>query len=451
MDLFLSWIQQNPDWLLAAFFFIALTETLPIIGWVVPGIGILFSLSAISGSASIPKWEILTSAALGGFLGDFISFMLGRTFREDIYKLPKLRKYQHWFKRGEQFFEKHGTFSIVLGRFFGPLRPIIPLTAGVMELPLKKFLFVSVSVSLPWAIFYCMPGYITGQTLDENQFNLFYIATFMIVLIIAELIIRFLLHLRINPRPEWKNTSITFLFLFLLIVLLAFYGFFDTLEERLADLRSGILSDRLALDKMFALVSLSSSLLMVGIYLMVSVYHLSQSTLLLVRSHLLMISFCIGSYFLAHFVIALFFPNFLPIEINSHFFLTGHTFLAFITTGLVLIPHTLNHTDFKSQPIISYPLQCRILVYWTAFVSIAKVYFQANHLMHTLFSMLLGLFFIFLYYQYLTHTSNKPREHLNHPRLITLICQFILILLVFSAYAFMNINKELELSQTFNI
>ena len=38
-----------------------------------------------------------------------------------------------------QFFERHGGKSVFIGRFLGPIRAVIPLAAGIMQMPRGRF------------------------------------------------------------------------------------------------------------------------------------------------------------------------------------------------------------------------------------------------------------------------------------------------------------------------
>jgi membrane protein DedA with SNARE-associated domain len=53
--------------------------------------------------------------------------------------------------RGIRFFERYGGLSVFIGRFFGPLRAIIPLAAGVLQMPSGRFWFANVTSALVWA------------------------------------------------------------------------------------------------------------------------------------------------------------------------------------------------------------------------------------------------------------------------------------------------------------
>ena len=53
--------------------------------------------------------------------------------------------------RGYLFFERFGTASVFVGRFFGPVRAAIPLVAGIMEMSWRQFWIANIGSALVWA------------------------------------------------------------------------------------------------------------------------------------------------------------------------------------------------------------------------------------------------------------------------------------------------------------
>ncbi|WP_417661987.1 bifunctional DedA family/phosphatase PAP2 family protein [Pseudomonas sp.] len=162
---FTNWLSSNPQWLAAAVLLIALTECLAIVGLIVPGTFLLFAVSALAGSSSLSLGETLLLAYCGGLLGDALSYALGRFFHEDIRRLPGLRQKAHWLTHAENYFQRYGIASLLVGRFIGPLRPMLPMIAGMLNMPLPRFIVVSLVAAAGWAVAYILPGWATGAAL----------------------------------------------------------------------------------------------------------------------------------------------------------------------------------------------------------------------------------------------------------------------------------------------
>jgi membrane protein DedA with SNARE-associated domain len=63
--------------------------------------------------------------------------------------------------------------SVFLGRFFGPVRAVIPLAAGMMEMPSRAFWIANVGSAVPWAFIVVGTGWgghkLARWFLDEQR------------------------------------------------------------------------------------------------------------------------------------------------------------------------------------------------------------------------------------------------------------------------------------------
>ncbi|UAW99165.1 DedA family protein [Halopseudomonas nanhaiensis] len=162
----IAWLSGHTRWLGPAIFLIALLESLAIAGIVVPGVALLFAAAAMAGSAHLSLAGVLAWAFAGAVCGDMISFALGRIFHQDIRRLGLFRKHPQWIDGGEAFFRRYGVLSVLIGRFVGPIRPVIPLVAGMFDMPTWRFVAINLFSAALWAPAYLLPGYVTGSALN---------------------------------------------------------------------------------------------------------------------------------------------------------------------------------------------------------------------------------------------------------------------------------------------
>jgi undecaprenyl-diphosphatase len=165
LDNLTTWLSANPQWLGLAIFLIALFECLALVGILLPGVVLLFSVALLAGSGVLSLWETLALAYAGGFCGDLLSYTLGRRFKHNIPRLPILRRHPQWVMRAELYFRHYGVASLLVGRFIGPLRPLLPLVAGMLNMPLLRFILVSLVAAAGWSVAYLLPGWATGAAL----------------------------------------------------------------------------------------------------------------------------------------------------------------------------------------------------------------------------------------------------------------------------------------------
>jgi len=164
-DTLTLWLSANPQWLGLAIFILACTECLAIVGILVPGTVLLFAVAALAGSGALGLDETLLLAFCGGLLGDCLSYALGRYFHQDIGRLPVLRNHPQWLSSAHGYFARYGVVSLLVGRFIGPLRPMLPMVAGMFDMPFARFFIVSLLAGVGWSIAYMLPGWATGAAL----------------------------------------------------------------------------------------------------------------------------------------------------------------------------------------------------------------------------------------------------------------------------------------------
>ncbi|WP_062267426.1 VTT domain-containing protein [Endozoicomonas arenosclerae] len=170
-----AWLQQHGHWLGPFIALAAFVESLVAIGFIIPGVAVLFALGALAGSGLMEPLPMLIWAFAGAALGDGISFQVGHHLHARIRGYWPFSKHPGWLEKGEQFFEKFGGFSVALGRFIGPIRPVIPAVAGMMDMSPLRFYTINLISSVPWAVAYLMPGYLTGAALKIEVPETFYL------------------------------------------------------------------------------------------------------------------------------------------------------------------------------------------------------------------------------------------------------------------------------------
>lgn len=165
LDSVTGWLTVNPQWLAMAVFVVACVECLAIAGLIVPGTVLLFAVAVLAGSGALSLGETLLLGFLGGVLGDIVSYFLGRHFHQNIRRLPGLRHHPEWIAGAEAYFQRYGIASLLVGRFIGPLRPMLPMVAGMFDMPFPRFAAVSLLAAAGWSVAYLIPGWATGAAI----------------------------------------------------------------------------------------------------------------------------------------------------------------------------------------------------------------------------------------------------------------------------------------------
>ena len=159
----LTWIEHNPSYAGMVVFSMSLAESLAIIGVLIPGVVILFGAGTLIGAGILDFWTMCLWAIAGAIIGDGLSYWLGHHFEYLTQRWRWFRLHPDHLQKGVAFFERYGDLSVALGRFFGPIRAIVPLVAGLMHMPPKRFFVANVLSALVWAPAYLAPGMLFGE------------------------------------------------------------------------------------------------------------------------------------------------------------------------------------------------------------------------------------------------------------------------------------------------
>lgn len=168
-----AWLTQSLDWILAnpvkATLLLALASALEglfIVGLIIPGALLMMAAGAITVAGEISFWPVVLVAGLGAWLGDCLSFYIGWRYRGHLPELARKLRMPGAMARAERFFSRHGGKGVVLGRFIGPIRPLMPAIAGASGMRPLHFTLIDLIAALLWAPAYALPGVLVGATLS---------------------------------------------------------------------------------------------------------------------------------------------------------------------------------------------------------------------------------------------------------------------------------------------
>jgi len=162
ISLIIDYLRAHPALAQVFTFFIALAESLPLIGTIIPGSITMTAIGTLIGSHILPGFSTLAWASVGAFTGDCIGFWVGKRYDQQLRHMWPFKKYPHWLEWSEKFIEKHGGKSIIFGRFVGPARSTVPLVAGLLKLTWPRFAAAGIPSAILWALLYMTPGIALG-------------------------------------------------------------------------------------------------------------------------------------------------------------------------------------------------------------------------------------------------------------------------------------------------
>ncbi|MGJ5175430.1 DedA family protein [Bradyrhizobium oligotrophicum] len=167
LDPLIAFVSDHAGLAYLTLFMAALLEAVPIVGSVVPGTTIILALSALIPGGELTLPWMLAAAILGAVLGDGTAFWVGHRQQREILTAWPFSNYPRLVAQSEAFFHRFGTLAIFFARFVAPIRAVVPITAGALDIPPARFYAVNIPAIVLWACAHVLPGVFAVQLLHR--------------------------------------------------------------------------------------------------------------------------------------------------------------------------------------------------------------------------------------------------------------------------------------------
>jgi membrane protein DedA with SNARE-associated domain len=176
LNTFFEWLKESSSspWFYVIIFVIAVFDSvLPI----VPSetLVIIGGVSAGSGSLSIVL--VILCAGGGDFIGDNLSFFLGREASDWVIK--RRTRTEKGAKQMAKIIEQihdRGGMLLITARFIPGGRTLLTLSCGVTRQPHKWFVGWAVVAASVWSLYASLLGFVGGKSFADNHTKAFLIA-----------------------------------------------------------------------------------------------------------------------------------------------------------------------------------------------------------------------------------------------------------------------------------
>lgn len=147
----------------------AFLETGAFLGFLVPGETMVLFGGVLAGEGTIDLVPLILVVWLSALAGDVCAYLIGRRYGRDF-----LLRHGARFRVGEseievveRFFARHGDLTVLLGRWVGVVRPLVPFMAGSSRLGFTRFIVVDIFATLIWAVVLCVLGALFWRNFDQ--------------------------------------------------------------------------------------------------------------------------------------------------------------------------------------------------------------------------------------------------------------------------------------------
>lgn len=146
-------------------FLLAMAETAAFAGLAVPGETAVVLGGVVAFQGRIPVAAMAAAASLGAIVGDSIGFYLGRRLGTKVLggrlgRMVGKARVESTMNR----IRAGGIRAVILGRFVGVLRAVMPFAAGSSGMSYARFLVASVIGATAWGVGFTLVGYLAGNS-----------------------------------------------------------------------------------------------------------------------------------------------------------------------------------------------------------------------------------------------------------------------------------------------
>lgn len=157
----------------AALCVLVFSETGLLIGLIVPGDSMLFTVGVVAGAGHLNIVLVNVLLMASAIIGDSTGYFLGRKTGPKIFSRSDSRFFkQEYVQRTKRFYERYGGKTIIFARFVPIVRTFAAYIAGVGQMPYLRFLPFSLCGGIGSVFLLTMLGYtLGGQPFVKRNFD----------------------------------------------------------------------------------------------------------------------------------------------------------------------------------------------------------------------------------------------------------------------------------------
>ncbi len=185
-------------------FVIVFFESFPLTFYL-PGDSLLFTTGFLASQEYLNIGILLPVLFVASILGYNFSYFMGHRLRDFIIKSND----RYWFKKRhlehtQDFYDKYGDKTIIIGRFVPIVRSFSPTLAGAAKMKFRKFTFDSVVGGFIWTFGVTLTGYFLGRAIPGTEKYLSPIVIMIILISMSPSIYEYIKARRENKVAQGK-------------------------------------------------------------------------------------------------------------------------------------------------------------------------------------------------------------------------------------------------------
>jgi len=161
-------VQNHGTWIYGLLFLIVFCETGLVVLPLLPGDSLLFTAGVLAGNVNnnLDVGLIIVLLIIAALLGDNTNYFIGKFLAKKgegakLFGIFTIKK--EYIDKTHSFYEKHGSFAIIVARFVPIVRTFAPFVAGVGSMKYSRYITFCVIGAILWVSVITLAGYFLGN------------------------------------------------------------------------------------------------------------------------------------------------------------------------------------------------------------------------------------------------------------------------------------------------
>jgi len=138
------------------------------IGFFFPGDTLLLGAGVFAATGRLPLLPAILVIAVAAILGDNTGYHIGKRYGRRLFRKPDgIIFRQQYVQQAEDFYERHGSKTMLIAHFVPIVRTFAPAVAGVAKMDYKQFFIFDAIGDAAWAAAVTLVGYWFGRRIPN--------------------------------------------------------------------------------------------------------------------------------------------------------------------------------------------------------------------------------------------------------------------------------------------
>ncbi len=178
---------------LIGIFMMVFSESGMFFGFFLPGDSLLFSAGLIASGGFFDVRILIIGCIIAAILGDSVGYWMGKKMGPKLfYKDSGFFFRKKRINDAEEFYKKHGVYTIVIARFIPIIRTFAPIVAGIGKMNYKTFLSYNIIGGVLWVTILVSIGYFLGKIIPNPDVYILPTILGIIVISLLPLLFRYI-------------------------------------------------------------------------------------------------------------------------------------------------------------------------------------------------------------------------------------------------------------------